>query len=332
MDSKVMLADKNGVEIGYLDGVEADMDVGTDNDFELKTSVQNWNKQMTFDSLVYIEGTEFGGIIKEVESDTSQDTVYARGNTFRGILAKKVIEPPKGQDYRTVSGEVCNIVRDLIREHGLSDLFSVVDMIDAIEVQKFQFDRYVTLLDGIVKMLQSIDHRLSLAYIKNSMEVGYVRVQIVPIKDYSGEMELSQDCNLNFVANEKRNGVNHLICLGEGDLKDRVVKHLYVQKDGSIGDKQYYTGIEEIAEIYDYKNTGAEELVKNGTERLKERMNSKTFKPSIKDDIEEEYEIGDIIAGQDYVTGIIVRKPVIGKIYTFSGGTEKIEYKIEGDD
>ena len=65
---------------------------------------------------------------------------------------------------------------------------------------------------------------------------------------------------------------------------------------------------------------------------MKERMNSKTFKPSIKDGITEEYEIGDIIAGRDYITGITVRKPVIGKIYTYSKGTEKIEYKIEGDD
>lgn len=332
MDTRLRLADKNGSEIGYLDGVGVDIDVGADNDFELNTSVQNWDKQMTFNSLVYIEGTEFGGIIQEMESDTSQNVIYARGNTFRGMLAKKVIEPPQGQDYRTVSGDVCNITRDLISEYGLSDLFSVLDLVDVVEVQNFQFDRYVTLLDGIVKMLQSVNHRLSLAYIKNSMETGYVRVQIVPIRDYSGEMELSQDCNLNFVENEKRNGVNHLICLGEGELKDRVVKHLYVQKDGSIGDEQYYTGIEEIAETYDYNNTGAEELVKNGTERLKERMNSKTFKTSVKDDIQEEYEIGDIIAGQDYVTGIIVRKPVIGKIYTFSGGTEKIEYKIEGDD
>lgn len=332
MDSRIILADKNGTEIKYLDGVEADIDIGTDNDFELKTSVQNWDKQMTFDSLVYIEGTEFGGSIKEVESDTSQDAIYARGNTFRGMLVKKVIEPPQGKDYRTVSGDVCNIVRDLISEYGLSDLFSVVDLVDVIEVQNFQFDRYVTLLDGIVKMLQSINHRLSLAYIKNSRDAGYVRVQIVPIKDYSGEMELSQDCRLNFVANEKRNGVNHLICLGKGELKDRVVKHLYVQKNGSIGEKQHYFGIEEITETYYYNNAEEEELVKKGMERLKERMNSKAFKPSIKDDIQEEYEIGDIIAGRDYITGITVRKPVVGKIYTFSDGTEKIYYKIEGDD
>lgn len=332
MDSKVRLADRNGIEIGYLDGVEVDIDVGTDNDFELRTSVQNWDKQMTFDSLFYIEGTEFGGIIKEMESNTDEDVIYARGNTFRGMLAKKVIEPPKGEDYRRVSGDVCDIVRDLIGEYGLSDLFSVADSIETVEVPNFQFRRYVTLLDGIIQMLQSINHRLSLAYIKNSMETGYVRVQIVPIKDYSGEIELSQDCNLNFVANEKRSGVNHLICLGKGDLKDRVVKHLYVQKDGSIGEKQYYTGIEEVAETYDYNNAEVEELVKNGMEHLKERMNSKVFKTYIKDDIQEEYEIGDIIAGRDYITGITVQKPIIGKIYTFSNGIENIEYKIEGDD
>ena len=57
MDTRLRLADKNGSEIGYLDGVDVDIDVGADNDFELNTSVQNWDKQMTFDSLVYIEET-----------------------------------------------------------------------------------------------------------------------------------------------------------------------------------------------------------------------------------------------------------------------------------
>ena len=74
---------------------------------------------------------------------------------------------------------------------------------------------------------------------------------------------------MNFVANEKRNGVNHLICLGEGELKDRVVKHLYVQKDGSIGEEQYYTGIEEITETYDYNSTEAAELVEKWNRTIK---------------------------------------------------------------
>lgn len=332
MDSRIMLADKNGTEIGYLDGVEADIDIGTDNDFEIQAKVRNWKKEMTFDSLIYVPETEFGGIIKEMESRTSQDMVFARGNTFRGMLEKKVIEPERGEDYRIVSGNADEIVRNLIGEQGLSDLFSVVDMEEKVEIQGFQFERYATLLQGIEKLLSSINHRISLAYMKTSKESGYVRVQIVPIKDFTEIMELSQDCKLNFVANEKRNGVNHLICLGKGELKDRIVKHLYIQKNGMIGEEKYYTGIEENTEVYDYSSAEEQELIEKGKERLKERMNSKTFKPSIKDGIEEEYEIGDIIAGRDYITGITVRKPVIGKIYTFSEGTEKIEYKVEGDD
>ena len=45
-----------------------------------------------------------------------------------------------------------------------------------------------------------------------------------------------------------------------------------------------------------------------------------------------EVEIGDIIGGRDYLTGIYVQKPVAGKIWTYDNGVESMEYKIEGED
>ena len=102
--------------------------------------------------------------------------------------------------------------------------------------------------------------------------------------------------------------------------------------DDTVEKEQYYTGIEEITETYDYSSAEEPELVEKGTERLKELMNSKKFEVDIEENIETDMQIGDIVGGRDYITGITVKKPIVGKIYTYKNGAEKIEYKIKGDD
>ena len=159
-----------------------------------------------------------------------------------------------------------------------------------------------------------------------------MRLQPVPATDFSDKAEFSQDGKLVFTAQNNQGGINHLICLGKGDLKDRIVKHLYVQKDGSIGNSPYYTGLDERTETYDYSSAEEPELTEKGTERLRELMNSKKFAVDIDDDIETEMQIGDIVGGRDYITGIVVKKPITKKILNIKDGTCKTEYKIEGGD
>jgi hypothetical protein len=43
-------------------------------------------------------------------------------------------------------------------------------------------------------------------------------------------------------------------------------------------------------------------------------------------------EIGDIVSGRDYITGILVQKPVVRKILVIRGERMKVEYKLKGDD
>ena len=47
--------------------------------------------------------------------------------------------------------------------------------------------------------------------------------------------------------------------------------------------------------------------------------------------IEGNVDIGDIVGGRDYLTGVIMKKPIGRKIWKLSGGKEKIEYKLEGE-
>lgn len=47
--------------------------------------------------------------------------------------------------------------------------------------------------------------------------------------------------------------------------------------------------------------------------------------------IEGTMDIGDIVGGRDYLTGVSMKKPIGRKIWTVSDGKEKIEYKLEGE-
>lgn len=328
---ELILADRNRKEIRFARELEADIEIGTENDFEMTAAASEWKGDIDYGCLLYLPGTEFGGIVGEIESRTKTGEIFLRGDTWRGILAKKVIEPPKGQDYRLVSGELNAVIRAQTAECGLGDLFAVPDINSGVTVENFQFDRYCTLLFGVEKMLENVAFRLDITYIKNDTD-AYVRLQAVPATDYSESREFSQDCKLDFTVSEKKRGINHLVCLGKGELKDRTVRHLYVQKDGSIGTEQHFFGFDERAEIFEDNNSEAETLIENGTKRLKERMDSKTMKVDITDEIEQELQIGDIVGGRDYITGLTVRKPVTGKILNIRDGETKTEYKIEGGD
>ena len=160
---------------------------------------------------------------------------------------------------------------------------------------------------------------------------GYVELSAVPIEDYSEKIELSQDSRLNFTFDENKNGINHLICLGKGELQDRQVIDLYVQEDGSIGRDLFYTGIREVCGVYENTSAERDELEEKGREKLAKLMNRTIFEMNV-EQLKMNVEIGDIIGGRDYDTGMYAAKPIAKKIYRVAGGKTSLEYKVEGDD
>ena len=149
--------------------------------------------------------------------------------------------------------------------------------------------------------------------------------------DYSSEIELSKDCQLNYTMEDIRDGVNHLVVTGKGELQDRNVLHLYVQKNGSIGKTQYYTGLDEIAEVYENTSTETDELEETSREKLQELMNKQTFKMDVAA-LGIDVNIGDIVGGRDYLTGLYMAKPVENITYSLTNGVEAKTYKLEGEE
>lgn len=325
----IIVADKNGKELGVLKFFrEIEVDIGDLNDFIISLKTQNVDREyLWYESQIFIPGTEFGGIVKDIVSLTKSKTVKFMGDTWRGMLNKRVIEPPKGQDYLIVNGELNTILREMISA-CFGSWFVVPEEDTGINV-KYQFERYVTLLDGLTAMLKTIQHRLSIKYIQGEPgESGYVMVCAVPVKNHSEESEYNQDSNINLTVRDYRRGINHLVCLGKGELKDRIRIDLYLQKDGSVGKTQYYKGLEERTAVYDYSSAEHDELEEGGVKRLKELADYKEFDMDIK---EVDLELGDIVSGRDYVTGLYVERPVVQKILKMRSNTETIDYKLKGD-
>lgn len=328
---QLILADQNLKDIAPVMDAGIDIAIGEENNYEIKVRRDKWRSEYTFGNAFYIKGTEYGGIIGEVDTNTAEDTISLLGRTWRGMLDKKIIRPPDGQDYRKVSGELNTVLNDLITEQ-FDDYFVVSQDDTGVNLTNYQFDRYCTLLTGINKMLKNVGCRLKIRYVQQERgQPGYVELSAVPIVDYSEQIELSQDSQLNFTFKNYHNGVNHLICLGKGEFQDRQVIDLYVQEDGSIGSEPFYTGIQEIAETYEDTSSETDELEEKGREKLLELMNSTSFSMDV-ETLNMDVAIGDIIGGRDYLTGLYAKKPIAKKIYKVEDGKTSLEYEIEGDD
>lgn len=327
----LILADKNYLDVQMVTHATIDVDVGETNDFQLIIRRDEYTSDFVQGNIVYVPFTEYGGIIGEIDTDTSLDTLTIQGDTWRGLLDKKIIQPASGQDYATATGELNTIIRTLVNSE-FSDLLVGSTDDTGVSVSGYQFDRYCTLLEGLKKMLKSVGYKLQISLIQLGLgNPSHVEIGAVPIEDYADDIELSQDSKLNFRFANIYNGINHLICLGQGELKERQVLHLYVDEDGNIGQTQYFTGIRELVAIYDYSSAESFDVLREeGTKRLREIMNSQTFEMDVQT-LDLSVEIGDIIGGRDYLTGIYAKQPVKAKVWRQENGVESLTYKVEGE-
>lgn len=321
----------SGEEQGKLsDSADVDLDTGDSNDFEVTVVASEWNPgTLGYGCRLYIPNTEYGGIIQDIESVTATGNVILRGDTWRGMLAYRIIEPPTGQNHLALSGELNDVIRELIGDR-FGGLFYVPEIDTGITVSNWQVDRYVTLYAALMKLVDAFGYRLNISYIQpEGLEYGYVSIQAVPIIDYSDQQEYSMEGNIHVDIRDCRNGVNHLVCAGEGENQQRAVIHLYVQQDGSIGETQYYFGQDEKAQVYIYTSADVTQLKEDGTKRLKDLMNYKKCEMTVEDI---DLELGDIVSGYDEITDTQVRKPVVRKILKVQDGNTTIDYKVEGED
>ncbi len=223
--------------------------------------------------------------------------------------------------HHIVSGDANEILSALIDRLGLSGLFVAAESLSGINIAGYKFSRYCKGYDGIRAMLAANGAKLKIRWEKRS-----VVISAEPIADYTAS---PVDGDVAPLTVERHgNKVNHLICLGRGELAEREVIHLYVDQFGRIGDYQAFTGLDEVMDVFDYSNAESlDELRKGGIERLKELRDNDKIEVSINEGNDITYDICDIIAATDTKTKNTANATVIQKIVKINNGTISIEYK-----
>ena len=181
-------------------------------------------------------------------------------------VVQKVITSEVKYDYHVVNGEANTVIRDLIEYLDLSNIFTADEAESGILVKNYHFERYTEAYKGIRKMLAEFGGKLKLTYKRDT-----VILSAVPLVDYSLDEEFDAS-QVDFQVKKNFRPVNHLICLGSGNLKDRHIIHLFADEYGGIqpykttenpvcdGDyildksQQVLFGVEEVADVYDYSS------------------------------------------------------------------------------
>lgn len=283
--------DENMKDVGVFQGYSLDMAYGKDeNDFVLEMPLDAPRCKAGY--YIYIDGTEYGGIIDTIGVDTSSSKLVYRGRTWMGILNSKSLVPffyrkeVDGhyvfdyEDFFYVSGDANEIIGIILVRIGLTQLFDVPEEDSGIEIDYYTF-RFEKTFDGIFEMLSKYNARLQI--VCNGKKPV---LSAVPVMNYSSTEGFDSDI-VQMKVEQTFNRVNHLICLGSGELKNRHVIHLYTDENGGIqpylwdesktpikdsdyiltAEKKVLKNDKDYTEIYDYPNA---ETVEN-YEQLSEK-------------------------------------------------------------
>ena len=320
----VFYANSNKQDIGVLKSFTLDMQISMetgDNNFEVKTPIGG--VQLDKGYYIYSEGSEYGGIVDKTRIDTKSKTMYYDGRTWRGMLESKIIVPPANQDYYTISGDLNDVIDSLVNDFGLDSLFYVTEASTGITVTNYQFYRYTDVYSGLMRLLSDKGYKLSIEF--NTAQFK-CKLSAVPIVDYGENQEVTSDL-YDFDITQVYGTVNHLIALGQGELKDRTVVHLYADANGNISTTQTFTGTQEIVSVYDYSNAETtSELIKAATERFKELIGSDKIKITLNN---LNADVGDKLTAYEQNTGIEAIQYIQNKVITVDDDTIKVQYSAK---
>ena len=314
----LIVTDATGKPVASHASYTLDLAFGSgENDFDLQVE----DAALKAGSRIMIDGTEYGGIIDDtdVDVDGGLSTVTWHGRDWHGVLASKIIEPDRNNDYLTLSGTIPVIMRTLVSRAGLQGLFTVTDE-SADHKTTCQFDRYVDLYSGLVKMLRASGLKLRL---RNDGDK--VSMSAMPVRTIGDSIDSDL---IDFTAKQAAHPINHLICLGKGELKDRTVIHWYADANGTFSHTQTLKGLDERTATYELSNAEADELEDKGRQKFQELRNASTIDVDIPDGIDAD--VGDLVTGRDNNTGLVVTAEISKKIVKVSGGVLTVTYESGG--
>ena len=268
--------------------------------------------------LVFIDGTEYGGVVDEVAYEAGREasgTVLCKGRTWHGILAGKRLLPDSGSGYLAVSGKAGEVLASLISRMGLSGLFSAA--VDDTAVS-YTFDRFADGYGGLRALAEANGRKVSMRRLG-----GKVELSLPPVVDYADKVDSDL---LDFTLTSVHRCVNHLVCAGTGELENRAVVHFYADAAGNVSHTQSLFGVDEICALYDYSNADEAKLEEEGGKKLREYQTRGSVEVDAHEDID--VDVGDIISARDNAHGRTVSATVVKKIVQVSRGVATYRYGV----
>ena len=268
--------------------------------------------------LVFIDGTEYGGVVDEVAYEAGREasgTVLCKGRTWHGILAGKRLLPDSGSGYLAVSGKAGKVLASLISRMGLSGLFSAA--VDDTAVS-YTFDRFADGYGGLKALAEANGRKVSMRRLG-----GKVELSLPPVVDYADKVDSDL---LDFTLTSVHRCVNHLVCAGTGELENRAVVHFYADAAGNVSHTQSLFGVDEICALYDYSNADEAKLEEEGGKKLREYQTRGSVEVDVHEDID--VDVGDIISARDNAHGRTVSATVVKKIVQVSRGVATYRYEV----
>lgn len=308
-------------DVGVLQDYKFDMAYGSDeNDFECQVATSNHVCEAGF--YLYMEGTEYGGIIDSIQVDTNSEEITYKGRTWHGILDSKVICPDAGEAYLVMDGEANEMLAFIIDRMGLSALFRASTNASGISIGNYKMNRYISGYKGIRKMLKASGAKLNISF-----KEGFVELSARPSVNYAQDEQFDTD-QIDFKIQQFFKPLNHIICLGKGELVEREVIHIYADAEGNVSTVQTITGIDERVAVYENTNAeSSEELLEGGIEMLQESWDSSSVEWNF-DSNEETYDVGDVVGAKEKITKISAASEITKKIVTIKNNETTISYKV----
>lgn len=313
----IVYTDQNWVEQGFVQRYWLDLAYGNDeNDFELVVPI---DFAIERDSLVYVDGTGWGGIVRSNNPSTtgSEPLNAIKGSTWQGILAESFLVPDDGESHVSVSGDANAAMRSVLSRQGLDRMFSVDPDPSGFSVS-YSFDRFTDVYSGFRKMLSRSGAKLVIG--KNPG--GKPTLSAVGIVSYIDEESSGR------FAYEIADDVpfNHLIAVGKGEMEERDVVHLYADADGNVSETQTIFFPRERQYLYELSNADHDDLVQQAREKLDELQNVRTCELRLPDG--ESFEVGDIVGVVDEEAGVSIASDVT-KVIVRTGVDGELEVSNE---
>lgn len=297
------------IDRGVLHNYEYDFSFGeAENDFELKIPLTG--TRLEPGQVVYLNDTEYGGIIDSIKVDTQNQMLIYEGRTWQGIIENKTLYPRKGEAYFTVEGEANAVLGELLERMNLiaGDLNSIPVSPSGVVLGVSEENSGILVSASVQSDSGNYAHGYS--FIRDLLFAAGAKPRLingklaaVPYVDYSNDDDFLVDTD-QFTAKRIYNALNHIHCMGQGEWGSRYEIDIYCDKNGGImpfcrypeyfglvgqetntgeltDDNDYYTdysalaelpdsnpdkknydyiienmqtGVDEIAEIYDYPN------------------------------------------------------------------------------